>query len=269
MTVTRHPVPVSTRAPGGETNAYVVGDRPAALIDPAGRTAALDRTVDERDVEHVLVTHTHPDHVGAVATYADELDATVWARHGHDHRFTEATGIDPDATFTPGSTIALGDELLEMLDTPGHATDHVSFRLQPGGSIVVGDCAVAEGSVVVGAPDGDMRAYLTSLRRLRAMAPSRLYPGHGLVIDEPRVTLERLIDHRLQRERRVRTAVQNGARTPDAILEAAYDVDLTGVRDLARATVVAHLEKLAVEGAVELAWDGDRIRSVLPSAADD
>ncbi|MFP8955824.1 MBL fold metallo-hydrolase [Natrialbaceae archaeon A-CW3] len=266
MMVTRHPIPITTRAPGGETNAYVVGDRPAALIDPAGRTDELDRAVEERGVEHILVTHTHPDHVGAVAAYADDLDATVWARHGRDPQFPEAASIDPDATFTPGSTIALGGGRLEILETPGHATDHVSFCLQPGGSIVVGDCAVAEGSVVVGAPDGDMRAYLTSLRRLHAMAPPRLYPGHGPVIDAPRATLERLIDHRLQRERRVLEAVQDGARATDSILEAAYDVDLSGVRDLARATVVAHLEKLAVEG--ELVWDGERVQAITPAADD-
>ncbi|HMB49646.1 MAG TPA: MBL fold metallo-hydrolase, partial [Natronoarchaeum rubrum] len=44
----------------------------------------------------------------------------------------------------------------------------------------------------------------------------------------------------------------------DAVVEAAYDKDLSGVRDLARRAVIAHLEKLAVEGAVE--WDGERAR---------
>jgi glyoxylase-like metal-dependent hydrolase (beta-lactamase superfamily II) len=104
-----------------------------------------------------------------------------------------------------------------------------------------------------------MRAYLTSLRRLYARDPERLYPGHGPTIEEPRATIRRLIAHRLDRERRVRQAVESGAETVDAVLESAYDKDLTGVRDLARATVRAHLKKLAAEGAVVL--NGDRVRS--------
>jgi len=121
---------------------------------------------------------------------------------------------------------------------------------------VTGDLAVAEGSVVVGAPHGDMRAYVSSLRRVHATDPDRLYPAHGPVIDDPRATCERLIDHRRDRERRVLAAVRDGAEDTDQILEAAYEKDLTGVEDLARATVVAHLEKLEVEGRV--AWDGSR-----------
>jgi len=121
---------------------------------------------------------------------------------------------------------------------------------------VTGDLAVAEGSVVVGAPQGDMRAYVSSLRRVHATNPDRLYPAHGRVIDDPRATCQRLVDHRRDRERRVLAAVRDGAATTDEILEAAYDKDLSGVEDLARATVVAHLEKLAVESRV--AWDGSR-----------
>lgn len=257
MDVVRIPVPTETRAPGGLTNAYVVGRDPALLVDPAARTADLDDAVAERGVGHVLVTHTHHDHVGAVAAYARETDATTWAHHAHPERFREATGRDPDRLLENGATIALADRSVSVLETPGHASDHLSPVLADG-SILCGDCAVAEGSVVVGAPDGDMRAYLDSLRRMRDRDPPRLYPAHGPDIDDPRETLDRLVDHRLERERRVLEAVESGAETADAILEGAYDKDLTGVRDLARATILAHLEKLAAEGRLE--WDGERAR---------
>ncbi|MFC7215185.1 MBL fold metallo-hydrolase [Saliphagus sp. GCM10025334] len=256
MTITRHQIPVSTRAPGGHTNAYVVGEDPAILVDPAGRTPDLDRIVRERGVGHVVVTHTHPDHVGAVSSYAADLGATVWARYGRDSRFEAATGVRADATLSSGDVLAFGGGSLEVLDAPGHAPDHLAFVVPKTGAIIVGDCAVAEGSVAVGAPEGDMRAYLSTLRRLYARAPSRLYPGHGPPVPNPRERLADLLEHRKQRERRVLAAVDEGARTIDAILEAAYDKPLDGVRDLAGATVEAHLEKLAVEGAVT--WDGMR-----------
>jgi hypothetical protein len=144
-----------------------------------------------------------------------------------------------------------------------------------GGTVLCGDLAVAEGSVVVGAPEGDLRAYLSSLRRLWARNPRRLHPGHGpAIVDEtvtgdgpippgsrhvdtrspagpaPRDVLERLLRHRLDREASMLAAVEAGASTLEAVVDDAYEKDVSGVRDLARATVRAHIEKLTVEGAV-------------------
>jgi ribonuclease/clavin/mitogillin len=99
-----------------------------------------------------------------------------------------------------------------------------------------------------------MRAYVSSLRRLWARNPATCYPSHGPVIADPRETCARLIAHRRDREERVREAVEGGARTVGEITTVAYEKDLSGVRDMAEATVVAHLEKLAVEGQVR--WDG-------------
>lgn len=259
MDITRVPVDVPTRAPGGRTNAYVVGDDDALLVDPAARSPALDDALDGRTVTDVAVTHHHPDHVGALAEYAREFDATVWARHGRSEAFESATGIAPDRAFRDGTAVPVGDDAVDVLETPGHAAEHAAFAPSQGtGGVLVGDLAVAEGSVVVGAPEGDVRAYLTSLRRLHALDPDRLFSGHGPVIDDPRTVCERLIRHRLDRERRVLAAVESGATSVAGVLDEAYEKDLSGVRDLARATVRAHLEKIAVEGRIR--WDGDSIR---------
>ena len=253
MAFERVDVPVETRAPTGRTAAYLTEGPTALLLDPADRTTDLDDAVAERDVGHIAVTHHHPDHVGAVAEYAEETGAPVWSRRGRERQFEAATGVTPDRTVAEGTTIPAGDGV-QVLDLPGHAPEHVGFETAAG--IVTGDIAVAEGSVVVGAPEGDMRAYLTSLRRLHARNPAGLFPSHGPGISEPRAVCERLIRHRLDRERRVLAAVESGAGTFEELLDRAYEKNLDGVRDLARATVVAHLEKLAVEGRVR--WNGDR-----------
>ncbi|PSP32187.1 MBL fold hydrolase [Halobacteriales archaeon QH_10_67_22] len=256
MGVTRVRVAVETRAPTGETVACLVGADPAVLVDPAARVDRLDRAVTDRDVAHVAVTHHHPDHVGAVESYARQCDATVWARAGRVEAFAAATGVEPDRTFVDGTTIPTGDGPVRVVDTPGHAPEHVAYR--SAGTLVCGDLAIADGSVAVAAPEGDVRAYLTSLRRVHAMAPDRLVPAHGpdLRGEAVRETVRRLIAHRLARERRVREAVAAGAGTVRAVREAAYEKDLSGVEELADATVRAHLAKLAVEGRVE--WDGQR-----------
>jgi ribonuclease/clavin/mitogillin len=254
MNVKHVPVEASTRAPTGTTNAYVVDADPAVLVDPAARTDALDDAVAGRDVEHVAVTHTHPDHVGAVAHYADALDATTWARRGRADRFEHATGVTPDRTCREGDVVAG----LGVLDTPGHAVDHLAFRA--GDAVLCGDLAVAAGSVVVGHPEGDLRAYLTALRRLHAMQPRVLHPGHGPTIEDPRGTCERLVEHRLDRERAVLAAVRDGAGTIPAITDRAYEKDVSDVRDLAEATVHAHVQKLVHEGRVR--WRAGRVHPV-------
>ena len=265
MSIRRVAVPVETRAPGGTTNTYVLGRDPALLVDPAARTDALDDVLEDRRVDGIAVTHTHPDHVGAVADYADSFGATVYARRGYAGRFAAATGVEPDRLVVEGDRLPVDDGAVTVLDTPGHAPDHLAFA-RPNGSLLVGDLAVVEGSVVVGAPEGDVAAYLVALRRCWARDPPVCYPGHGPVIDSPRETFARLIAHRTERERRVREAVEAGAGHVDAVLARAYDRELTGVEDLARATVRAHLEKLVREGRIE--WppeEGGSTRSVARS----
>lgn len=254
MHIERIPLEIPTRAPTGRTAAYVVGDDDALLVDPAAEDGRIEAELDR--IAHVAVTHHHPDHVGSVAAYAEAADATVWCRYGRETAFADATGISPDRTFRDGTEIPVGDGSVGVRETPGHAPEHVAVVVDD--SLLVGDLAVAAGSVVVGAPEGDVRAYLTSLRRVRSMDVDRLYPAHGPVIDRPRETCERLLRHRLERERRVLEAVQSGSGTLEDILGSAYEKDLAGVRDLADATVRAHLEKLRHEGRIR--WDGTRAR---------
>lgn len=249
-TVERIPIPVETRWPGGRTNAYLVGSDDALLVDPPAKDPALDAAVDARDVAHVAVTHAHLDHVGAVADYANRCDATVWGRAGRADRLVQTAGVAPDQTFREGTVIGPAT----VVETPGHAADHVAFLVSD--EALVGDLAVADGSVVVGGEDADLRAYLVSLRRLRHAGLNRLFPGHGSPVDDPDETLERLLAHRLERERRVLAAVRAGATTLEAVTESAYGEDLSDVADLARLTVSSHLEKLGRAGRLD--WDGER-----------
>ncbi|MFB6114057.1 MAG: MBL fold metallo-hydrolase [Halodesulfurarchaeum sp.] len=246
--IERFEIPVSEPAPTGHTNAYLL-EGASLLVDPAGSIDEFDRSPGP--VEHVAVTHTHPDHVGGVKELAERFGTTVWARAGREADFESATGVVPDATFREGDTI--GDSgTVRVIETPGHAPEHVSFAVD--GAILIGDLAMAGDSIWVGEPDGDVRAYLGSLRRIRTMDFDVAYPGHGQPITTPRQRLERIIRHRLERERRIEEAVLDGRQTPEEIVEAAYDSVPSEVRDLAIRSVRSHLEKLVVEDRIR--WDG-------------
>lgn len=250
MHIERISVEVPTRAPTGQTTCYILGRDDALLVDPPAADERIESKLDR--IGHVAVTHHHHDHVGAVAEYAERTNATVWCRYGREEAFEEATGIEADRTVREDTEIPTGDGPVVVHETPGHAREHVAF--EAGDSLVAGDLAIAVGSIVVGPSEGDMRAYLTSLRRVLAMAPDRIHPGHGPVIENPREACIRLINHRLDRERQVLAAVEDGNRTVDDVLDAAYEKNLSGVRDLAAATVRAHLAKLDHEKRIR--WDG-------------
>lgn len=254
MNVEAVSIPVSTSAPGGATNAYVVSGKESYLVDPAAESEALTRLVGKYTIDHVVVTHTHADHIGGLSFYRDRTDACVWAHEAYVGRFRESTGVTPDATFREGTS--LGDAT--VMHTPGHSPDHVVYAFGDIG--IAGDMAFEEGSVFVGGSDGDMRAYLTSLRRLLHQDFMDLYPGHGPVITGAEEAIERLIRHRIMREQSVLDAVRSGAETLTAIVSKAYEKDVSNVQTLAELSVRAHLEKLDVEKKVS--WDGEVARAV-------
>ncbi len=266
MRVTRHPVETTTRAPTGSTNAYLVGTDPAMLVDPAG-----ERTNSTEPLPNVGSNTSSRTHTPTTSVLPTPTPPRRVRPSGPDAATStdfDATGRSPDRTVSPETSITLGDDAVRVLEAAGHAPDHVALVAGQNGPILCGDCAVRDGSVVVGTPEGDIRAYVRTLRRLWTIDPPTLFPGHGPVVDAPRETLERLLEHRARRERRVLAAVDSGAQTLEEILGTAYEKDLSGVYDLAEATVVCHLETLDAEG--RLAWTGnERDRSETPNGNGD
>jgi glyoxylase-like metal-dependent hydrolase (beta-lactamase superfamily II) len=138
---------------------------------------------------------------------------------------------------------------LRVLHTPGHASNHVCFLLEPQGWLFTGDHLMSGSTVVILPPDGSMRLYLESLHRLRKVRLDALLPGHGAAILDPHVEIDRVIAHRLQRERKVADALRrHGAASLEALVPEVYDDTPVALHVLARCSLLAHLQKLLEDG---------------------
>jgi glyoxylase-like metal-dependent hydrolase (beta-lactamase superfamily II) len=177
-----------------QENCYLVradGGNRALLIDPGDEPSRLQKAMDELGVslEAILLTHTHFDHIGAVAPLARATGAPV-----HCPRGELAVLADPAAFFPPmfgpiegweaehavdgGDRLGLADLSIEVLSTPGHSPGHVTFVID--GALFSGD-VLFQGSIGrTDLPGGDHALLMESIAGLleRFDDETTLHPGH-------------------------------------------------------------------------------------------
>jgi glyoxylase-like metal-dependent hydrolase (beta-lactamase superfamily II) len=135
-----------------------------------------------------------------------------------------------------------------VLHTPGHASDHICLLLEGAASLFSGDTILGEGTAVIAPPDGDMAAYLTSLKRLLTVRIDRIYPGHFRPLDGGRAVIEGYLAHRAERERAIVAALTQGAAAIDEIVACVYTDTPEALHPVAAQSVRAHLDLLARQG---------------------
>ena len=254
------PNPSMMTGPG--TNTYLFGVAEIAVIDPGPEIDAhIDRIIEAADapVRWVLATHTHPDHSPGVAALAARTGAEVLGRPAPEHG-PQDRSFSPTRVLADGDTLVTAEFTLEAVHTPGHASNHLCYRHAATNWLVTGDQVIDGSTVVINPPDGDMNDYIESLRRLRAMNCDALLPGHGDRIGDPERAIDRIIEHRLLRERRVLDAVTRHPRlTPHELVPHVYQDVSPHLFPLAERSLLAHLLKLEKDAAVVCegdAWTG-------------
>ena len=178
-------------------NTYIVrrdGAEDALVIDPGDEAPRLLAAIDELgvDVEAILITHTHVDHVGAVAPVAEATGATVYCPEietpmlADIMKWTPIPGIGPydgydaDETLTGGEKLELAGFEIDVIFTPGHSIGHVSYSIPDEVALFSGD-VLFQGSVGrVDLPGGDAPMLMESIRKLIEGLPpeTTVYPGH-------------------------------------------------------------------------------------------
>ena len=178
-------------------NCFIVrakGSDRAVIVDPGEDAERLLAAVDELGVklEAILLTHTHFDHIGAVApvakatgapVYCPELETLVLA---NIMDFVPWPGFGPFESYHADHAVKAGDELelagltLDVLFTPGHSPGHVTYSVRGEQALLSGDVLFGGSVGRVDLPGGDWPTLLASIETLVSSFPGEtmVYPGH-------------------------------------------------------------------------------------------
>jgi glyoxylase-like metal-dependent hydrolase (beta-lactamase superfamily II) len=250
------PNPSMMTGPG--TNTYLIGEDEVAVLDPG---PLIDRHIEaiielaDAPIGWILVTHTHPDHSPAANVLAQITGGELIGR-------TTPDGPHQDETFAPhffmndGEKLETNEFVLEGFHTPGHASNHVCYLHEESNWLFTGDHVIDGSTVVIDPPDGNMKQYIESLRRIRRFECEALAPGHGELIRDPERVIDWIIDHRLEREAKVLIALQANPKltTRELVPHVYKDVD-PKLYGWAERSLLAHLNKLAEDDVAQRAND--------------
>ena len=250
---------------GPGTNTYLIGNDEVTVIDPGPALPAHIEAITQTSshIKQILLTHTHPDHSPGTKLLQDKIDVPVFVL------ITESSK-DQDTTFTPerilsdGETLTSKDFTIEVIHTPGHASNHLCYLLKEEKLLFTGDHIMDGSTVVISPPDGNMQEYIDSLLKLKKYDLNKIAPGHGELMDDPYATVEWIVQHRMERELKVikTLQLQNSGDLDTLVRDVYSDVDAI-LHPIAKWSLEAHLIKLINDGVVKRTNDkfiyiGDR-----------
>lgn len=231
---------------GPGTNTYLVGHEEVTVIDPG---PAMEQHIEailsaSKNIKQILVTHTHPDHSPGVRLLKKELDIPAYGMLTNTSK-NQDTSFNPERILEDEELFEEEEYTLEVVHTPGHASNHLCFILREEKFIFTGDHIMNGSTVVIGPPDGNMKQYIESLEKLKNYEIEKIAPGHGEVLESPHQVADWIINHRLEREKKVFEALKKVTRgTPDTLVEKVYDDVDSSLFPIAKASLLAHLIKL-------------------------
>ncbi len=253
-----------TKPPATHTNTCLVGEERVYLVDPAPveplEQAKLWDLLDEflaegRMLEGILLTHYHPDHVGAVAECQRRYKLPVRA---HRDTMAELGGFDFGEPLEHEQDLDLGSTpdgkpgwTLRAFHVPGHAPGHLAFQESRYQTLIVGDLLSTLSSILIDPRDGHLATYLESLKFLESVAEATVYPGHGPPAREGRKAIQAQLRHRQQRENQLLAALSDEPQSVSELVSKVYaDVDKK-MWEMAGRSLASGLIKLQEEGRVQ------------------
>ena len=238
---------------GPGTNTYLIGDKDVTVLDPG---PALQEHIDSiasfsSNINQIVITHTHLDHSPGVKLLKDKLDIPAYGLITDSSKDQDRTLV-LDEQLEHGQILSFSDYDLEVVHTPGHASNHLCYILKQEELIFTGDHIMNGSTVVIAPPDGNMKHYLESLEILKDYKLKTIAPGQGDLLENPYAVTDWIIQHRLEREKKVKEALDEaGKGSPDSLVEEVYDDVSEALFPIAKWSLESHLIKLYEEDRIK------------------
>lgn len=243
----------NTLPPADRTNCFLIGDdvKDRLLVDPSPNSREeLERlcgSIAEIGFGQIFLTHHHPDHNEC----AEEIARRFMVPIGMSEFTRGQLGKRLDGVqvriWREGDVVTrwLGNPV-QVVEVPGHDEGQLALMPDNRAWCIVSDLYQGVGTVVIAAPEGNMRKYFDSLRKVIELDPRVIYPSHGLASGTTH-RLRETLKHRIMREEQVKSLVLAG-KSEDEMLAVIYK-DLADARLLpfARMNIRSHLQKLREE----------------------
>ncbi len=170
--------------------------RRAAIVDPGGEIEHILATARRKkaEIEKILITHGHFDHIGGVAELATQLSIPIEGPHREDrflieslpqqceyYDFPAAHSFTPDRWLVEGDRVTFGNQQLEVLHCPGHTPGHLAYFHREERLVLVGDILFRGSIGRTDFPRGDHATLINSIReKLWTLGDDvQFIPGHG------------------------------------------------------------------------------------------
>ena len=240
---------------GPGTNSYLIGKEDITLVDPGPKIDAhIENLIrlGEGKIKRILVTHTHRDHSPAAKVLGEILNVPLMGRLLEKDDSLQDRTFKPEFVLKHGDLIETNEYTIETVHTPGHASNHLCYFIQEEKVMLTGDHIMNGSTVVIAHPDGSMKDYLSSLELLRNYNFNKIGPGHGDFLGDPMAVVDWIIDHRLEREKKVISKLKlfSTVTSKDLVASVYDDVD-SKLHPIAIWSLEAHLYKLLEDGMVE------------------
>ena len=252
------------------TNTYIIDNGELAVIDPG---PAIDEhfnnildLVGDRQVKYIFLTHSHVDHSPLAKKLSKNFNTPIYAFGGSNSGLSSTMlsliengydsgleGVDyefyPDRAIINNEKFNLNGEFISAIHTPGHMGNHICFQYDK--ILFSGDHIMGWATSMVSPPYGDLTQFMNSCRVLQKENFSMLLPGHGDPVNDPKERITFLINHRLERERHIKSTIEMGPLTAMEITSLVYtDIDPALINAAAR-NVFAHLIDLNNRGKIK------------------
>ena len=242
-------------------------------------------------VTHAFITHTHSDHspltaqlkerTGAISygfgphgavrddDPEDRVDFSAYISEQEQEQYRKEydelpeelkkegadTEFSPDVFLSDGDIISGANWTIRSIHTPGHCSNHLCFELVEEACLFSGDHVMGWATSVVGPPDGSMKDYMVSLRKLLNFNHEQYWPTHGPAIPNPITYVQSFISHREEREDQILGYLKDGPQKIADFVPEMYEKYDKRLWYPAAGSVHAHLLHMVETGRAEVIDD--------------